>query len=137
MSKVLVIDDDESAIELMTAYLEEHVDEIRGLTDSRQAEQVFTDFQPDIVVLDLHMPHVDGFEVLRVLSSARTSLGFLPVIVLTGDETHVARNTALILGADEFLMKPVDRQEIVLRVRNLLRTREVYVAAREGRASDL
>ena len=79
------------------------------------------------------MPHMDGFEVLRTLRSARTSLGFLPVIVLTGDETHVARNTALILGADEFLMKPVDRQEIVLRVRNLLRTREVYVAAREGR----
>jgi putative two-component system response regulator len=120
-------------VELITAYLEDHVDEIRGLTDPRQAEQVFTEFQPDVVVLDLHMPHMDGFEVLRTLRSARTSLGFLPVIVLTGDETHVARNTALILGADEFLMKPVDRQEIVLRVRNLLRTREVYVAAREGR----
>jgi putative two-component system response regulator len=137
MSKALIIDDEESEVELITAYLEEHVDEIRGLTDSRQAEQVFMEFQPDIVVLDLHMPHFDGFEVLRVLRSARTSLGFLPVIVLTGDETHVARNTALILGADEFLMKPVDRQEIVLRVRNLLHTREVYVAALEGRGSDL
>ncbi|HEY6118207.1 MAG TPA: response regulator [Candidatus Dormibacteraeota bacterium] len=133
MSKVLVIDDEQVSVELITAYLEDHVDEIRGLTDPRQAEQVFTEFQPDVVVLDLHMPHMDGFEVLRTLRSARTSLGFLPVIVLTGDETHVARNTALILGADEFLMKPVDRQEIVLRVRNLLRTREVYVAAREGR----
>ena len=133
MSKVLIIDDDAPDVELMTAYLEDHVDEIRGLTDARQAEQVFTEFQPDILILDLHMPHVDGFEVLRTLRGARTSLGFLPVIVLTGDETHVARNTALILGADEFLMKPVDRQEIVLRVRNLLHTREVYVAAREGR----
>jgi putative two-component system response regulator len=133
MSKVLVIDDEQVSVELITAYLEDHVDEIRGLTDPRQAEQVFTEFQPDVVVLDLHMPHMDGFEVLRTLRSARTSLGFLPVIVLTGDETHVARNTALILGADEFLTKPVDRQEIVLRVRNLLRTREVYVAAREGR----
>jgi putative two-component system response regulator len=132
MSKVLIIDDDESEVELMTAYLQDHVDEIQGLTDSRQTEQVFTEFQPDIVILDLHMPHVDGFEVLRLLRGARTSLGFLPVMVLTGDETHVARNTALILGADEFLMKPVDRQEIILRVRNLLHTREVYVAAREG-----
>jgi putative two-component system response regulator len=132
MSKVLIIDDDESEVELMTAYLQDHVDEIQGLTDSRQTEQVFTEFQPDIVILDLHMPHVDGFEVLRLLRGARTSLGFLPVMVLTGDETHVARNTALILGADEFLMKPVDRQEIILRVRNLLHTREIYVAAREG-----
>ncbi len=133
MSKVLIVDDDQPDVDLMTAYLEDHVDEIRGLTDPRQAEQAFAEFQPDIVVLDLHMPHVDGFEVLRRLRSARTSLGFLPVIVLTGDETHVARNTALILGADEFLTKPVDRQEIVLRVRNLLHTRDLYVAAREGR----
>jgi putative two-component system response regulator len=133
MSKVLVIDDGQADVDLMTAYLEDHVDEIRGLTDPRLAEQAFAEFQPDIVVLDLHMPHVDGFEVLRRLRSARTSLGFLPVIVLTSDETHVARNTALILGADEFLTKPVDRQEIVLRVRNLLHTRDLYVAAREGR----
>jgi putative two-component system response regulator len=78
------------------------------------------------------MPHVDGFVVLRLLRGARISLGYMPVMVLTGYETLVARNTALILGADEFLMKPVDRQEIILRVRNLLHTREVYVAAREG-----
>jgi len=133
MSKVLVVDDEQPDVDLMTAYLEDHVDEIRGVTDPRQAEQAFAEFQPDIVVLDLHMPHVDGFEVLRRLRSARMSLGFLPVIMLTGDETHVARNTALILGADEFLTKPVDRQEIVLRVRNLLHTRDLYVAAREGR----
>ena len=133
MSKVLIVDDEQSDVDLVTAYLEDHVDEIRGVTDPRQAEQAFAEFQPDIVVLDLHMPHVDGFEVLRLLRSARTSLGFLPVIVLTGDETHVARNTALILGADEFLTKPVDRQEIMLRVRNLLHTRDLYVAAREGR----
>ena len=134
MSKVLIVDDEQSDVDLMTAYLDDHVDEIRGVTDPRQAEQAFAEFQPDIVVLDLHMPHLDGFEVLRLLRSARTSLGFLPVIVLTGDETHVARNTALILGADEFLTKPVDRQEFVLRVRNLLHTRDLYVAAREGRA---
>ena len=133
MSKVLVVDDEQPDVDLMTAYLEDHVDELRGVTDPRQAEQAFAEFQPDIVVLDLHMPHVDGFEVLRRLRSARMSLGFLPVIMLTGDETHVARNTALILGADEFLTKPVDRQEIVLRVRNLLHTRDLYVAAREGR----
>ena len=74
-----------------------------------------------------------GSSARPALRSARTSLSFLPVIVLTGDETHVARNTALILGADEFLTKPVDRQEFVLRVRNLLHTRDLYVAAREGR----
>jgi putative two-component system response regulator len=134
MSKVLIVDDDETEVELLRAFLDGEVDEVRGLTESRRVEEVFAAFQPDVVVLDLHMPGADGLEVLRRLRSARDSLGFLPVIVLTGDDTHVARNSALILGADEFLTKPVDRPELVLRVRNLLHTREVYVAAREGRS---
>jgi putative two-component system response regulator len=134
MSKVLIVDDDETEVELLRAFLDGEVDEVSSLTDSRLVEEVFAAFQPDVVVLDLHMPGADGLEVLRRLRSARDSLGFLPVIVLTGDDSHVARNSALILGADEFLTKPVDRRELVLRVRNLLHTREVYVAAREGRA---
>lgn len=106
--------------------LEHTAGEIRGLDDSRQVEQVFAEFEPDIVLLDLHMPDPDGLEVLRRLRSARQSLGFLPVIMLTGDTGKVARNSALILGADDFLTKPLDREEVVLRVRNLLRTRQLY-----------
>jgi putative two-component system response regulator len=86
------------------------------------------------VLLDLHMPNPDGLEVLRRLRGVRESLGFLPVIVLTADTGHVARNAALILGADEFLTKPLDRTEVVLRVRNLLRTRRLYVEL--ARAND-
>ncbi len=134
MSKVLIVDDDETEVELLRAFLDGEVDEVSSLTDPRLVEEVFAAFQPDVVVLDLHMPGADGLEVLRRLRSARHSLGFLPVIVLTGDDSRVARNSALILGADEFLTKPVDRPELVLRVRNLLHTRELYVAAREGRA---
>jgi putative two-component system response regulator len=136
MSKVLIVDDRDSEIELLKAYLEDSVDEVRALADSRQIEEVFAEFEPDVVILDLHMPDPDGFEVLRRLRGARSSLGFLPVLVLTNDESHVARNSALILGADEFLTKPVDREELVLRVRNLVRTRELFVEAREGRGAD-
>jgi putative two-component system response regulator len=87
---------------------------------------VFREFEPDIVLLDMRMPQPDGLELLRRLRSARDSLGFLPVIVLTADTSLVARNSALILGADEFLTKPLERTEVVLRVRNLLHTRELY-----------
>ncbi len=121
------MDDDPANVELLKAYLAESVDEIVGLTDSRQVEHVFAQFEPDLVLLDLHMPDPDGLELLRRLRGARMSLGFLPVIVLTADTGHVARNSALILGADEFMTKPVDRAEVVLRVRNLLRTRHLYV----------
>jgi putative two-component system response regulator len=134
--RVLIVDDDPADVQLLTNYLAGIVEEVRGLTDSRQVELVFASFQPDLVLLDLHMPEPDGLEVLRRLRSARLSLGFLPVVVLTGDTGHVARNSALILGADEFLIKPLDREEVILRVRNLLRTRQLYVDATEGRKRD-
>jgi DNA-binding response OmpR family regulator len=126
-SRVLIVDDDAASVELLTTYLEGSVDEIKGVTDPRQVERVFDEFEPDLILLDLHMPDPDGLELLRRLRSVRMSLGFLPVIVITADTGHVARNSALILGADEFMTKPVDRAEVVLRVRNLLRTRHLYV----------
>lgn len=126
MSRILIVDDEPANVLLLEAFLADTGDETRSVTDSRQVEQVFAEFDPDIVLLDLHMPEPDGLEILRRLRSARSSLGFLPVVVLTGDTGRVARNSALILGADDFLTKPLDRSEVVLRVRNLLRTRQLY-----------
>ncbi|SRR6266849_1434136 len=126
-ARVLIVDDEPANTLLLEQFLADTATEIRTLTDSRQVEQVFNEFAPDIVLLDLHMPGVDGQEVLRRLRSARESLGFLPVVVLTSDTSRAARNSALILGADDFLTKPLDRTEVVLRVRNLLRMRELFV----------
>ena len=133
--RILIVDDEPANVYLLQAILEHTAAEIRGLDDSRQVEQVFAEFEPDIVLLDLHMPDPDGLEVLRRLRSARQSLGFLPVIMLTGDTGKVARNSALILGADDFLTKPLDRDEVVLRVRNLLRTRQMYVELAKANAA--
>ena len=131
-ARVLIVDDEPANVLLLEEFLSDTATEVRGLTDSRQVEQVFKEFEPDIVLLDLHMPAIDGQEVLRRLSSARESLGFLPVIVLTGDTGRVARNSALLLGANDFLLKPLDRTEVVLRVRNLLHTRELFVDLAEA-----
>src|ERR1700694_126391 len=126
-SRVLIVDDSEDDVEMLQRSLAGEDTWIRGLTDSTQAERVFNEFEPDIVLLDLHMPHPDGLEMLRRLRNARQRLGFLPVVVLTGDVGQAARNSALDLGADDFLTKPLDRQEVVLRVRNLLSTRRLHV----------
>jgi putative two-component system response regulator len=126
-ARILIVDDEHASVELLEAYLADPDTEIRGVTDSRQAEQVFNDFDPDIILLDLRMPDPDGLEILRRLRGARLSLGYLPVIVLTADTSRVARNSAMLLGANDFLTKPLDREEVVLRVRNLLRTRALYV----------
>lgn len=140
-ARILIVDDEPANVLLLETFLADTASEIRGVTDSRHVEQAFDEFEPDIVLLDLHMANPDGLEILRRLRSARLSLGFLPVVVLTADTSRVARNGALLLGADDFLTKPLDGDEVVLRVRNLLRTREIYVElaqakeALEGRLS--
>ena len=126
-SRVLIVDDSDDDVEMLRRCLSGGTIEIRGLTDSSRAEEVFNEFEPDLVLLDLHMPQPDGLEILRRIREARSRLGFLPVLVLTGDVGQVARNNALDLGADDFLTKPLDRQEVVLRVRNLLATRRLHV----------
>src|SRR2546422_7181152 len=100
-------------------------DEIGAVPDPNEAEQASKDSAPALVLLALHMPQPDGLEVLRRLRGPRESIGFPPVIVLTEEESSVARNNAFGLGADDFLNKPLDRNEVVLRVRNHLRTRHL------------
>ena len=130
--RILIVDDSQDNVDILEAFLVDEASSIKGLTQSSQVERVFEEFEPDIMLLDLHMPPPDGLEILRNLRGVRESLGFLPVIVLTGDTGRTARNSALLLGADDFLTKPLDRQEVVLRVRNLLRTRRLYVELAEA-----
>jgi putative two-component system response regulator len=126
-ARILIVDDEPANVLLLESFLADSQNETRGITDSRRVEHAFLQFQPDLVLLDLHMPSPDGQEVLRRLRSARQSLGFLPVIVLTADSSHLARNSALLLGADDFLTKPLDRTEVMLKVRYFLRLRAQYV----------
>ncbi len=128
----MIVDDAQDNVDMLEAFLADEASAIKSVTQSNLVERVFNEFEPDIMLLDLHMPAPDGLEILRNLRSVRESLGFLPVIVLTGDTGRTARNSALLLGADDFLIKPLDRQEVVLRVRNLLRTRRLYVELAEA-----
>ena len=132
MSRILIVDDEQPNVMLLEAILSSPAAQILSLTDSRQVERTFTEFEPDIVLLDLHMPKPDGIEVLRRIAEVRARRGFVPVVVLTADTRSVARKGALLLGADDFLIKPLDRDEVQLRVRNLLHTRELYVELAEA-----
>ena len=132
-SRILIIDDEQGEIDLLTAQLANVSEDIRGLTVSGQVMSVFDEFDPDLVLLDMHMPHPDGLEVLRLLREAREAIGYVPVIMLTADTSRVVRNSALVLGANDFLNKPLDRWEVTLRVRNLLHTRHLYTELRSSR----
>jgi PAS domain S-box-containing protein len=127
-SRVAVVDDSETNAMLICKLLEhaglQHVERI---TDSRLVEQWIDDGDPDLVLLDLHMPRHDGYDVLSRLRE-RFSPTDLPVIVLTGDATREASRRALELGANDFLIKPLEAPELVHRVRNLLEVRTAHQA---------
>jgi putative two-component system response regulator len=83
-------------------------------------------FDPDLVLLDLMMPHLDGFTILESLREAGAET-FLPVIVLTADGNEATKLRALRAGATDFLLKPFDQLEVLLRMNNLLETRRLHL----------
>jgi putative two-component system response regulator len=126
-ARLLVVDDEESNIRLLHRILSRagylHV---TGTTDPREVENLVKELHPDLVLLDLHMPHLDGFGVLQQLGPRLSGAGHLPVLMLTGDATPEAKRGALSLGAKDFVAKPFDATEVLLRIRNLLETRFLY-----------
>lgn len=126
--RILVVDDEEANVLLLKRTLERagYVD-VAVTTDSRQVAELVIEFQPDLILLDLLMPHLDGFAVLEQLRSMIPEGTFLPVIVLTADITREVRQRALGSGAEDFLTKPFDVVEVTLRIRNLLQARRLHL----------
>jgi len=133
--KILVIDDDRMTVTLLEQLLQRHgYSHVMGITDSRKAVETCAAFEPDLVLLDLIMPEVDGFAVLEALREDGSER-FLPIIVLTADVTEEAKARALEAGATDFLIKPVSQTEALLRIRNLLEARRLNVVLRNQRAA--
>jgi signal transduction histidine kinase len=103
--------------------------------DARQAVALYHSIAPDLVLLDLHMPHLDGFGVLREMTKLTPPGAFVPVLVLTADITPEAKQRALSEGAKDFLTKPLDATETLLRIRNLLETRYLHLDQQSARAA--
>jgi signal transduction histidine kinase len=126
-SRILIIDDKEANIDILLGLLEmQGYSHIQTTTDSRLALGLFKSFNPDLVLLDLMMPHLSGFDVLKQLRETIPADAYLPVLVLTADMTAEARKRALAGGAKDFLVKPFDLGEVSLRVNNLLFARFLH-----------
>jgi len=131
-ARVMIVDDEIVNVRLLDRLLRgAGYIEIRSTTDSRQAIDLYIEMQPDLVLLDLRMPYRDGFEVLSELRVLTPDDCYLPVLVLTADATGGVLQRALLAGANDFLAKPFDAQEVVLRIRNLLQTRALYLALQQ------
>lgn len=133
--RILIIDDEPANVALLEATLQDNgYTRVRSLSDSRQALDLCRDFQPDLILLDLMMPHVDGLTILRTLRSQLSDV-FLPVLVLTADINEDAKLGALAAGATDFLLKPFDQIEALLRIGNLLEIRRLHLQLDNQRAA--
>ena len=122
--RIVVVDDDDATVALMTDLLTRAgVSEVHGVTDPRDALRVIREVDADLVVLDLTMPHVDGYEILARLRDGVEAGVFRPVLVMTGDASPAARARALALDATDVLVKPVPMRQTIHHVLELLRAR--------------
>ena len=123
-SRILIVDDQPANVLLLERILQTGgYTNLSKTTDPRQVLEFFTVYKPDLILLDLMMPNVDGYSLLTQLRSRIPDNHYLPILVLTGDVTPKAKQQALTLGAKDFLTKPLDATEVLLRVYNLLETR--------------
>lgn len=131
-ARILIVDDTIANIALLTSMLGRiGYNELCSINDSRRTLEKVEAFKPDLIILDLMMPHLDGFEVMRQLEGVLAPDSYLPVLVLTADSSATTKRKALASGATDFLHKPFDASEIFIRIRNLLQTRFLHLATRD------
>ncbi|MCG8348223.1 MAG: response regulator [Chloroflexales bacterium] len=127
-ANILIVDDQEPNLRLLEGILEhEGYRNIVSTTDSQHVLALHNAFQPDLILLDLLMPGLDGFALLEQLGRRIPEGAYLPIVVLTANITAEAKRRALALGATDFLTKPLDAMEVLLRIWNVLETRFLYL----------
>jgi signal transduction histidine kinase len=142
-ARILIVDDEPANTRLLERLLmEAGYTAVRAVNDPLECLVLLETWTPDLLLLDLHMPDVDGYSILRQITEPERGVSRPLVVVLTADVAPAARERALSLGATDFLLKPFDLLEALLRVRNHLATRRIeldlaeYASTLEGRVTE-
>ena len=115
--KILIVDDDVNIAELISLYLTKECFETRIVEDGKEAIREFIEFEPSLILLDLMLPEIDGYEVCRIIRKIST----VPIIILSAKGEVFDKVLGLELGADDYMIKPFDAKELVARVKAVLR----------------
>lgn len=127
-AEILVVDDQQNNVDLLERILQRAgYCNLTSTTDPCKVRTLYTEVQPDLIILDLHMPQMDGFAVLEQLMTQIPQGTYLPILMLTADIAPEAKQRALANGAKDFLTKPFNRVETLLRIKNLLETRFLHL----------
>ncbi len=134
-SMIMVVDDEAANVILVAEILRKHgFDNVKGITNANLVVNEVLEAKPDVILLDIHMPGVDGLTILRQVRICTAGQAFLPIIVLTADNTAQLRLDALGAGATDFITKPFDATEVALRVRNCIEQRSLHLQLRSHNA---
>ena len=118
--KILVVDDDQNICELLRLYIEKEGFEVRIANDGRKALEIFEEQNPDLIMLDIMLPELDGWQVCREIREISSK----PVIMVTAKSTELDMIKGLEDGADDYIKKPFSVMELITRVKALLRRTE-------------
>ena len=121
--RILIVDDDYNIAELISLYLTKECFETKIVGDGEEALRVFPEFQPNLILLDLMLPGIDGYQVCRELRSTSQ----VPIIMLSAKGEIFDKVLGLELGADDYMIKPLDSKELVARVKAVLRRYQLPV----------
>jgi signal transduction histidine kinase len=131
-AQILLVDDDVSSTCLMANFLHRiGYSRLKSINDSTDIFEIIETLRPDLILLDLAMPNVTGFQVLEKLRVNRQGDNQIPVLVLTGDTSAENKRRALAAGATDLLVKPFDASEVSMRIRNLLQARFLRIEIQE------
>lgn len=133
MAKIMLVDDERNITELARLYLENEGFHVQTVHDGEQALTAFQSDKPDLIVLDLMLPRLDGYEVCRRIRAKSQ----VPIIMLTARDEDVDKIVGLELGADDYLTKPFNPRELVARVKAILRRASVTPTTRRLTVGDL
>lgn len=135
-SRVLIVEDEDANIRVLDRILRHSgCTQVESARMASEAVGSFLTFRPDMVLLDMHLPDGNGIEILERLGALIPADDFIPVVMLTGDTNPETRKQALDKGAKDFIGKPFDFTEVMLRIRNLLETRGLHLRLREENAT--
>jgi two-component system, OmpR family, alkaline phosphatase synthesis response regulator PhoP len=121
-ARILITEDNPQGAELLEAFLAETPHDTRVAANGEEALRVVREWKPDLVLLDIMMPRLSGYEVCRAIRSDPATRG-IGVIMVTALDQHADIDRAVDVGTDDFLTKPIHKAELLLRVRALLRAR--------------
>jgi two-component system OmpR family response regulator len=130
-ARLLIVDDEPNILELLAASLRFAGFEVQTATNGQQALAIATSYRPDLLVLDVMMPEIDGFTVVRRLREAGMRS---PVVFLTARDTTQDKVTGLTLGGDDYITKPFSLEEVIARIRAVLRRTSAAASAPQSRS---